>query len=777
MGNDYKYIGKPMQRRDARDIVTGAVQYLDDLKFKNILHGKVLRSPYAHARIIKIDKSKAEALPGVKTVLTWEDIPDYRGGTPRNVRVLDKKVRYVGDAVALVAATTEMIAEEALDLINVEYEVLPAVFDIDQALKPDAPLVWDEFPGNILPGGTPIYGPNCLKGVVRGDVDKGFAEADVVTEGTFGYENMANALPPESVGAVAIFEGPNKVTVWGTTQAPYLDKVTLFHVFNRQFEIRTIGPQCGGSFGTKIMCWQVQSYAVLLSKATSRPVKVVFTKEEHMAAFTLRIGSRMHAKVGMKNDGTLTAIQGAWYVDTGYYSFTTQAQVAVGSGELMIMAQCPNWDLKNIVVATNRNASGSTRGFGGQELKCSFIPLLCLAMEKAGLDPFDVLKKNYVKPGGGYFWRDGNWYNFRGVDYSNAMDKGAEVFGWKEKWKGWLTPSSTDGARRRGIGVGVHGNADIGEDVAEAYVQLGYNNTATIFLCAAEHGTGQKTNYARMAAEVLQIPPENITMTPADSLITPFEFGPVGSRGTYAIGSAIINAAENAKQKLLEFAAEKLKTAPEDLDTADGVVFVKGNPEINMKWRAMGNDRTILGYGRFEPDFTLCNCMMSFVEVEVDTETGKVDLIRVVNATDVGQIIDPLGLEGQLNGCVGSAGIDSAIFEETILDHHTGHILNANMIDYKWRTFSDLPVIDHVVLETPFPSHRFHAVGVGEISTSPGPSAVLMAVSNAIGTWLHEYPATPDRILKALEKENSSGLNRLNKEAHQGGRNETLQTL
>ena len=365
-------------------------------------------------------------------------------------RVLDKKVRYVGDAVALVAATTEEIAEEALDLIDVEYEVLPAVFDIDSALKPGAPLVYDEFPGNILPGGTIIYGPNCLKGVVRGDVEKGFAEADVITEGTFGYENIPNALPPESVGAVAIWEEPNKVTVWGTSQAPYMDKVTLFHVFNRQVEIRSIGTHVGGGFGTKIMCWQVQTYAILLSRATGRPVKVMFTKEEHMATFTLRVGSRIHARVGMKKDGTLTAIQGTWYVDTGYYSFTTQAQVAIGSGELMIMAQCPNWDLKNIVVATNRNASGITRGFGGQELKCSFIPLLCLAMEKAGLDPFEVLKKNFVKPGGGYFWRDGNWYNFRGIDFSKAMDKGAEAFGWKEKWKGWLTPTAVNGAKRTG---------------------------------------------------------------------------------------------------------------------------------------------------------------------------------------------------------------------------------------------------------------------------------------------------------------------------------------
>ena len=245
MGDTYRYIGKPMQRRDAAEIVTGAALYLDDLKFQNLLHGKVLRSPYAHALIKKIDTSKAEALSGVKAVLTWENVPDWRGGTPRKVPVLGKKVRYVGDAVALVAATTEQIAEDALDLIDVDYEVLPAVFDIDSALKPGAPLVYDEFPGNIIPGGTIAFGPNCLKGVVKGDVEKGFAEADVTSEGTFGYENIPNALPPESVGAVARWEEPNKVTVWGTSQAPYMDKMTLSYVFNKAGGRKMCRKPCG----------------------------------------------------------------------------------------------------------------------------------------------------------------------------------------------------------------------------------------------------------------------------------------------------------------------------------------------------------------------------------------------------------------------------------------------------------------------------------------------------------------------------------------------------
>jgi len=752
MAESYRFIGKATRRKDASEVVTGATQYLDDIKFVGLLHGKVLRSPHPHAVIKRIDKSRAEGLPGVRAVLTWEDVPDWKGGTPRVVRILDRKVRYVGDAVALVAATTAQIALEALGLIEVEYELLPAVFDVEEAMRPGAPQLYDELPGNIVTPGTPAFGRQCLTEVVTGDVELGFSQADAISEGTFGYENIPNPIPPEPPGAVALWEEPSRVTLWVSNQASYLDKILLYHVFGKKVEVRTHGAACGGSFGTKIMSWQVQSYATLLSRATGRPVKVIFSKEEHIAAFVLRPGSRMRAKVGMKKDGTVTAVSGTWLVDTGYYSSTTQAQVAVGCGEVQLMTRCENWDLRTAIVATNRNASGCVRGFGGQELKCSFIPVLCLAMAQLDLDPMEFIKKNYVKPGDGYFWRDGLWYTYRGIDYSDAIDQGARCFDWREKWRGWLQPSAVEGPRRRGVGIGVHGNADIGEDSSEAHVRLHPDGSAMLFSCITEHGTGQRSNYVKMVAEVLQLPMERISVSPADSLINPFEYGPFGSRGTYAIGSAAIKAAEDARRQLLELLAPRLGVGPGELDTADGVVFVREDPARSLKWGAMGYDRTIQGYGRFDPDFTLANCMTTFVEVEVDTETGKVDLLRVVNSTDVGQIIDPPGLEGQLNGCLGSSGIDSALFEETILDKGTGHILNANMIDYKWRTFSELPPIDNLVLETPVASHRFKAIGVGEVATSPGPMAILMAVSNAIGVWLHEYPATPDRVLKALGK-------------------------
>lgn len=749
---EYRFIGKATPRKDALDIVTGKTKFINDLSIPNMLHGKALRSPLPHALIKSIDTRDALNLRGVKAILTYENVPDWLGGFPLHVRILDRKLRYVGAAVALVAAETEEIAEEAVRLIKVEYEPLPAVYDAAEAIKPDAPQLYEQFPGNVYPLENLVFGPKSLREIAIGDVEKGFAEADFIVEGTYAYENIPNPLPPEPPGAIASWEGKDTLTVWSASQGPHMIKVS-FQKRMGSINLQSLGSPVGASYGTKYMSWQYVLPAAALARAAGRPVKFYYNKPEHLAAFTLRLGARIHGKVGIKKNGEVTALAGDWLVNTGAFSETAQAMVSVGCGEAQLMLRCPNWSLKPKVVCTNRTASGQVRGFGGQELKCALLPLLTLGMEKADIDPVEFFKKNYVKPGEGFYWRDGIRYVYRGIDYTNAIDKGAEMFGWQEKWKGWLKPASVNGVKRRGVGVGVHGDADVGEDVSEAYVRLDPNGMATIYSGLAEHGTGQRSNICKMVAEVLQLPLERVFVTPADSRINPFEFGTVGSRGTYAIGSAVIAAAEDAKRQLFERMAQKLKAAPEDLETLDGMVWVKGQPGTRIPWmKGMRYDSTIMGHGRFEPDHTLPNFMMVFTEVEVDTETGKVDLIRVVGATDVGQVIDPLCLANQLNGCLGSAGIDSALFEETVIDKRLGRIMNANMIDYKWRTFAELPEMEHAVLETPIPSHRFQAIGVGEIASSPGPSAVLMAVSNAIGTRVHEYPLTPDKVLAALGK-------------------------
>lgn len=752
MKKGYRFIGKPKPRKDAADIVTGRARFIDDIKQPAMLCGKILRSPYPHANIRSIDTTKAESLPGVKALLTYKNVPDWKSGIPPHVRVLDRKVRFVGDAVSLVAATTEEIAYAALDLIEVDYERLPAVYDVEEAMKPGAPQLYTQFPGNSIPTDVAVFGPKTLNEVVLGDVEKGFTEADFTSEGTYTYEHIPNPLPIEPPGVIAAWEGPKSLTIWSATQCVSMPKAGMLRMLGFP-DVRSIGTHCGGSFGSKNFFSQPLVYASALAKAADKPVKIYYTKEEQLGAFVLRLGSRFKGRVGIKKNGTITAFSGEWIVNTGAFSSLGQGQIAVACGEAQLMLRCANWDLKTKLICTNRSPSGVVRGFGGQELQSAFMPLFLAVMEKAGVDPVEFFKKNYVKPGEAFYWRDGSRVVCRGLDYTKAVEKGAEAFGWKKKWKGWLKPTSVKGTKRTGIGVYVHGNADVGEEVSEAYVRLHPDERATIHVCVSEPGMGQRSSLCKMVAEVLQLPLERVNITPADTLVNPSDFGLVGSRGTFAIGSAVIAAAENAKKEVFERAAPLLKAPIEDLETVDGRVYVKGKPERSVSWvKAIGVMRTCTGFGRFEPDYSMPNFIILFLEVEVDMETGRIELKEVVPATDVGQIIDPLTLEGQLHGCLGSAGVDTALFEETVLDKSEGYILNGNMIDYKWRTFLDLPKFKNVVLETPFPTHRFKAIGVGEITTSPGPGAILMAASNALGKRLTGYPLTPEKILEALGK-------------------------
>ncbi|MFP4642317.1 MAG: xanthine dehydrogenase family protein molybdopterin-binding subunit [Dehalococcoidia bacterium] len=752
MAKEYRYVGKPTPRVDAEEIVTGEAEYIDDLNLPDMLYGKVLRSPYPHANILNIETSKAESLPGVRAVLTYKNVPDWKAGFPEHMCVLDSKVRFVGDAVALVAAETEEIADEALELIDVEYEQLPAVYDMEEARKPDAPQLYSQFPGNIAPGGLPFFGPNTLQNIVRGDVEKGFEEADFVAEGTYGYENKPNPLTPEPPGAIVRWEGPDKLTVWTSTQSPYLVKKVIGKALGLP-NLRVIASQCGASFGSKNCSTEVIFYAAALAKAVrrGRPVKVVYSKEEHLAAYAVRFSSRINAKVGIKKDGTVTAFSGEWLANPGHSVNATQGEIAVGLGEAQVMLKCDNWNLQPRIVLTNQTGSGIIRGFGGQELKSAFLPILTMAMEKADIDPVEFFKRNYARTGDGYYWRDGEWWTCRGVDYSKAIDKGTETFGWKDKWKGWLKPTAVNGAKRRGVGCGVHGNADVGEDRSEAYVRLLPEGTAVLNVCIAESGGGQRSSLRKMVAELVNLPLDRVEITPKDTLLNPFEHGLAGSRGTYAVGSSVTRAAQDARQKLFERASPLLGVSPDDVDTEDGMLYVKSNPQSRIRWiDAMGGDeRIITGLGSFDPDYSMPCFFMIFVEVEVDVETGQTELLIVTGATDVGQVIDPVSLKMQLEGALGSAGLDSALFEETVMDKNTGHVLTGNMVDYKWRTSLELPTFQNVIVETPLPSHIFGAIGAGEVTTSPAPSAVLMAVSNAIGKRVTTYPVTPDKILKA----------------------------
>lgn len=751
--SEYQYIGKHVNRIDGNAIVTGRIQFIDDIRLPGMLIGKVLRSPYAHANILRINTEKAESLPGVKAVLTYETAPDWMCGLPHHRRVLDRRLRFVGDSVALVAATSAEIADEALKLIEVEYEELPFVLDCEEALEDGAPQLYDQFDHNEITPTTP-FSKEPFKRIERGNVEKGFAESDFIEEGYYCYDKFPHPLPPECPGVIAKWTGPRALTLWYNGSAPHLQKINTESSIP-DTAVRVISVHSGGSYGSKQLIPLLALQAAALSKVTNRPVKIMMDKKDHFHSYEIRMGSRIRGKVGMRRDGIINAIQGVWYIDSGMSSTYAQAQIAVGLGEAQVfLGKCKNWDLDSKLIATNHIPAAPIRGFGGQELKSALIPLVNMVIRKAGYDPVEIYKKNFVAKGDGYIWRDYKWWDVHSVDFAPCIDEAAKKFGWKDKWKGWEVPTSVAGNKAIGVGVGVHGNADIGEDPTEAFVKLHMFGSVTVECCIGESGMAQRHAAQKMVAEIMKVPFETVQVVEADTHFTPYDAGLIGSRGTITIGTACVRAAEDARNKLLGMASKMLHLPVEELDTENYMVFPKNNPYMRMPWIAVSGtpEMTITGEGVYKQNFDKPNFAIYFAEVEVDLDTGEAKLISAQEGTDVGQIIDPINLKMQMEGSFGAAGADTALFEEEIIDKHNGRIMNGNMIDYKWRTFNEFPKFDTVILESQFDSKAFHALGFGEISGSPAPAAILMAISNAIGVEVTEYPATPDVILRALGK-------------------------
>ena len=761
MSKNYRYIGKNTQRKDAVDIVTGKAVFLDDFKVPGMIYGKGLKSPCPHAVITSIDTSKAEALPGVRAVMTYENLPekcqDWNIGFPAHRKILDKKVRCVGEVVAVVAADTPDIAEEACDLINVTYELLEPVYFPEEAEKEGAPQLYDQFEGNEVPYGLglpgfPFDAEEEFTGIKTGDVEKAFAECDAVAEGIASYNRSPSPLAPEPPGVIAKWDADDHLKLWATSQSPNLIRMYLF---NRMPGVRVDVESfnVGGSYGNKNHLQMQVFLSSALSYVTKKPVKFFFSKAEQLLSFESRLGSRMELKVGIK-DGVVTAMQGHWLIDTGMANDVGQCQLGVGLGEMQLaVAKCKNWDFDSKIIVTNKMPAGVVRGFGGQELKATMMPLVTKAAAKANVDPVELYKKNFVQAGDKYFWRDGRPWTCVEADYVPVMDESAERFGWKDKFKGWYKPTRVSGSKAVGVGVSVHGNADVGEDNSEAYVRLEPMGYAIMSMCIAEFGQGQRNNTAKMVAEVLNIPFDRVKITPSDTLLNPNEFGLVGSRGTLTAGTAVTRAAEDARRQLLDMAAAKFSVSPEELDTEDGFVFIKEKPEKRLPWVAIIPwGFTITGIGRYHEKFATPNFCIIFMEVEVDLETGATKILNITGGSDVGQIIDPATLEMQFHGGFGSAATDTGFFDESVLDSKTGRLMTGNLIDYKWRLFNEFPPYQTVIMESQFDISRFKAVGFGEISGAPGPAAAMMAISNAIGKEFNEYPGTPAAILRALGK-------------------------
>lgn len=761
---NYRHVGKYMPRKEAKGIVTGKATFLDDFSVPNMLHGKIKRSPYPHAKIVSIDTSKAEALEGVRAVITYKNMPEKWGlGLPVHRLLLEDKVYHVGDLVALIAADTVEIAEEAMDLIDVEYEQLEPVYSAEDALKPGAPELYKRFPHNHVDNGIKYFQPDGpWWQIERGDVEKGFKEAKYIAEDRICFDKMPVPGAPETPGCIAQHDGGDNYTIWATSQSSHIMKLMAEgRIPHSNINVKTFN--VGGSYGNKQSLMTTVLSAAMLSLVTDRPVKIILTKEEQLLSYEVRLGSTMRAKMGMDENGIVTTVQGKWLIDTGAVADSVQGQVGVGLGEAqLVLAKCKNWDMDSEIAVTNREQAGIVRGYGGQELNSCLERLLCTVMKEGNFNPLDVFKKNYIQPGDCFTWRDGrNWKSRSSYFYPEAMDKASDLIGWKDKWVGWNKPYwvSPDKRYARGVGMGVIGNADIGEDNTEAIVRIvpdlvgGHRASRAVIECdITESGMGTRSNACKIAAEVLNCDVDRVSITDPGSQFNPSNYGLCGSRGVITTGKAISNAAMEAKKKALDLASTYFKRSVDQLDTKDFMVYVRDNPDLVVPmFKLCPKELSIVGYGKHMEIFNMPSCIALFVDVEVDLETGGVRILDLAAGTDIGQIIDSKALEMQLEGAWGSACIDTATYEENILDKQTGHIMTSSMIDYKWRPFNEFSPFQAYIMESQIDTFMFKALGIGEVSGAAGASAVMMAISNAIGADVKEYPATPSVILNAMK--------------------------
>lgn len=749
--SEFNIIGKRIRKQDGVARVTGRAVYTDDIRLPQMLHGKILRSPLAHARIVNIDTSKARRVPGVKAVITAADLPrtGFGYGKDNSPLKLDK-VRCIGDEVAAVAAIDENTAEEALSLIQVEYEELPAVYDPEEALREGAPLVHERSKNNISFTWT----------FNKGDVDRVIDEADVVVEDRFRTQYI-NACPLEPHICLASFEASGDLTVWVPIHFAFMFRKDVSEVLGIPWsKVRVIQPTIGGSFGSKIDTEPFHFICIALAKVTGKPVKIAFTREEEFLAARPRQPMILDIRQAARKDGTLLARDVHIISDNGAYNAWGSHALLAAMMSVTSLYRVPNVRFVGDVVYTNKPYGGSVRGFGNPQATFAIESQLDILAEKLGMDPLELRLKNANQPGD-VTVQD---VKITSCGLTESIEKVAQRIGWSEK----------RGKRgNRGVGLAslihVGGGARIYKsDGCGAIVKIDDGGDITVIVGSSELGQGSETVQAMMAAEELGAKLEDIRIINSDTAIKPWDVGSHASRSTFISGMAIRGAATQARKQLFEAAASKLEARPEDLESRDSKIFVKGSPERFLTFgqaaRAAllrtGGDVIVAKYFYDPPNvemskdfFGNVSATYAFgshaVEVEVDPETGAVDVLRVAAAHDVGRALNPMGLEAQIEGGVAMA-VGYATTEEVQV--RDGAIQNASLLDYRIPTVRDVPVVEPIIVETVDPEGPFGAKGMGECSTVPTAPAIANAVYDATGVRIKDLPITPEKVLRALEK-------------------------
>lgn len=753
-------IGKPYPKKDARIKVTGECRYAGDIQVPGMLHGKLLRSPHAHARILGIDTRKAEKLKGVRAVVTGKDFPGIVYGNFMNTRdylpLAIDRVRYIGEEVAAVAAVDEDTAWEALDLIDVRYEPLPAVFDPHEAMKEGAPLLYDNRPRNISSQSVWEFG----------SIEKGFKESYLIKEDHFQTQSIKHGML-ETHTCIGYWDASDKITLESCKQSPYaVWRQLAMGLGVPPHKVRVKQTFVGaGNSGGKQEAMPIDFAAVMLSKKAGRPVRIVHTMEEVLMMGHMRHAFEIDLKIGVDKDGLIQAVDLYAIADGGAHSSIGQLSIFLLGNPMMVTYRIPNVRYRGYRIYTNKSFCGALRGHCGPQAVFAFEGLLNEIADELGLDHFEIRKRNAVTPG----FVSLNDMKITSCSFKEAMDKVREVSGWDKK-KGQLP-------RYRGIGMGVSGMVTgsniMGLSNCSALLKVQEDGSVALQSGATDVGQGCDTVLPMIVAEVLGIEPDDVSFALVDSDLTPMDPGTWSSRVTFYAGNAVKAAALDARAQLAQVAAEILKENEKDLVFRKKMVYVKERPdqgiELDRLVRHCQNRKgmTILGRGyynapadtldfstgkgNFAPTYSF---WAQVCEVEVDPETGQVDIINIWSAHDGGRELNPMLVRGQI---LGSAvmHLGQTLFEGIIRDDK-GRTLNTSFLDYKMPTSMDIPRDQEIYsMDVPDPEGPFGAKEAGEGAGNPSIAAIANAIGDAVGYRFKNLPITPEKIAMAVRKKES----------------------
>jgi CO/xanthine dehydrogenase Mo-binding subunit len=755
----YAVAGTNAHRVDGIEKVTGKAVYTTDLQLPGMAHARVLRSPVAHAKLVKVEASKAKAFPGVIATLTRDDIQAFNykyGATYKDQSIVAvDKVRYVGDPVAAVLADDPAIAEAALELIEVEYEELPKVTNIEEATAPGAALVHEagvaraELRGSVYGAPERFNGTNICYYLTfaREDVAKGFAKADHIFEDTFRFQKVQH-YSLEAHNNIVYYDG-EKLTVWASCQDPFTLRDHLSGIFRLPLSrIRVIVPYVGGGYGGKLYV-KGEPISAALSWMTHRPVKLQFSVNESFKTIT-RHPARVTIKTGVTKDGKLIARDCQVYMDTGAYADAGPRVTQKAAYRSLGPYKIPYANVEAYGVYTNTVPAGAFRGFGALQVTWAYESQMDMIAERLGLDPLEFRLKNLLKKGDLYTVGD----TPVDCDLKEGLLKVADAIKWQEKSK---KPN-----RAKGLSCCIK-DAGGTYKVAGATVKMSSDGSVVLLTGTVEIGQGPRTALSQVVAEELSLPMDQITVAQLDTDVTPYDISTSASSSMVVMGTAVLRAAEDVKKQLLQCAAKVLKQKAGNLRLNNGHVVVGERPVISFSkvivdffgskageiigkglYKDKRNAKAVLG-----STTTFWEVGWGGVEVEVDPDTGVIHLLKYVSACDTGKAINPEQCVGQDEGAV-LFGIGHTLMEEMV--YEDGQLLNGNLVDYTVPRFADVPdALDTILIENGNGPGPFGSKGIGGGGLLPVASAIANAVSRAVGVRIQELPLTPPKIWRAMQ--------------------------